>query len=217
MSGWCCRNPAYIEEEAFSAPCSPTWISDEHLPPPCPDERLSALDGSTPTAAGSGEHEFVPDQDLRVFRHALGQFATGVTVVTAAGRDGPVGITANSFASVSLEPPLVLWSPAKASRRFAPFTAATDFAIHVLAADQRALSEAFTWSATAFDNADWQPDAQGVPLIAGAAARFRCVTHAVHDAGDHAIILGRVLTVLRGDRAPLVFHAGRYGAFAPLD
>jgi len=172
------------------------------------------LDGATPTAAGSAAPEFVPDQDLRAFRHALGQFATGVTIVTAVGQDGPMGITANSFASVSLEPALVLWSPAKASRRFAPFAAATDFAIHVLAAEQRALADAFTRSADAFDAADWEPDAQGVPLIAGSAARFRCVTHAVHDAGDHAIILGRVLTVLRSDRAPLVFHGGRYGGFA---
>jgi len=174
---------------------------------------LSIVDGAPPTHSAA----FDPAHDLRAFRSALGQFATGVTLITASGPQGPAGITANSFASVSLDPPLVLWSPAKASRRFALFAGAQNFAIHVLAADQRALADAFTRSAHAFDDLDWAPDADGVPLIAGTAARFRCTTHAVHDAGDHAIILGRVVSALRSARAPLVFHAGRYGNFAGQD
>lgn len=161
--------------------------------------------------------EFTPAHDPRAFRTALGSFATGVTVVTAPGPDGPVGITANSFASVSLDPPLILWSPAKASRRFGIFAAARDFAVHVLAADQRHVADGFTRSAAAFAALDWMADDQGVPLIAGTAARFRCAAFALHDAGDHAIIVGRVLSARRSGQDALVFHAGTYGAFAPRD
>lgn len=155
---------------------------------------------------------FAPADDPRAFRHALGAFATGVTIVTAAGPEGPVGMTANSFAAVSLDPPLVLWCPALASRRFPLFATAQDFAIHVLADGQRAVADGFTRHPQAFDTLDWAPDTQGVPLIHGVAARFRCRLHALHLAGDHAIIIGRVLSALRSDRPGLLFHAGRYGA-----
>ena len=157
--------------------------------------------------------EFAPADDPRGFRMALGAFATGVTVVTAMADGGPVGITANSFTSVSLDPPLVLWCPALASRRYAAFAAAQDFAIHVLSADQQTMADGFTRATQAFDDFDWAPDAAGVPLIAGVAARFRCRLHALHPAGDHAIILGQVLSAMRTGHAPLVFHGGRFGGF----
>ncbi len=157
---------------------------------------------------------FSPETDLRAFRHALGSFATGVTVVTTGTDTGPVGITANSFASVSLDPPLVLWSPAKASSRFGIFAAAEQFAVHVLRADQRAVADGFTRSWTAFHDLDWAADGFGTPLIDGALARFVCKTEARHDAGDHMIVVGRVLAVTRGlPGTPLVFHGGTYGGF----
>ena len=157
--------------------------------------------------------EFGPLDDLRAFRSALGTFATGVTVVTTSADGVPAGITANSFASVSLDPPLVLWCPALASRRFALFAAAQDFAIHVLAADQYGIAEGFTRSAQAFDGLDWTRDQAGVPLLDGVAARFRCRLHAVHPAGDHAIIIGLVESAMMTERAPLVFQGGRFGGF----
>lgn len=158
---------------------------------------------------------FSPAEDSLAFRRALGSFATGVTIVTAPGPDGPVGITANSFASVSLDPPLVLWSPAKASRRFGTFATAPHFAIHVLGADDLAICEGFSRAQSAFDQLDWGENAQRVPLIHGVAARFECSLEASHDAGDHLIIVGRVERVTHVAQPPLVFHGGRFGGFAP--
>lgn len=154
---------------------------------------------------------FAPQDDPRAFRSALGRFATGVTVITAASPEGrPVGITANSFASVSLDPPLVLWSPAKDSRRYDHFITARHYAIHILGAHQQRLCDAFTRDMAAFDGLDWHADAQGVPLIAGCLARFECRQEAVHDAGDHSIILGRVLRASFREGLPLLFQAGRF-------
>lgn len=166
---------------------------------------------------GGPDGSFDPVSDSLAFRRALGAFATGVTVVTARGPDGPVGITANSFASVSLDPPLVLWSPAKASRRFGVFAGAEHFAIHVLAETDRPICEGFVRAIDAFDRLDWSEGDHGVPLIHGTAARFECRRAASHDAGDHLIIVGRVLRASTGVRDPLIFHAGRYGGFAARD
>lgn len=169
------------------------------------------MDGS----AGEAEPVFSPTDDSLAFRRALGSFATGVTIVTAPGPEGPVGITANSFASVSLDPPLVLWSPAKASRRFGYFAEAPNFAIHVLGADDLSICEGFSRAHSAFDNLDWSENAQGVPLIHGVAARFECSLEVSHDAGDHLIIVGRVTRAMHTHQAPLVFHAGQMGGFSP--
>jgi flavin reductase (DIM6/NTAB) family NADH-FMN oxidoreductase RutF len=155
-------------------------------------------------ADGSGAYQgFVPTTETeRAFRDALGAFATGVTVVTTEGPSGPVGITANSFSSLSLDPPLVLWSPARSSRRFAIFAGAEAFSIHVLAAGQAELARHFTR----------QPDLPEAGLGA-VLARFDCARHAVHEGGDHAIVVGRVLRAWHAPGAPLVFHAGRFGGF----
>ncbi len=159
---------------------------------------------------------FVPGPETaRAFRDALGRFATGVTVVTCATPDGPLGITANSFASLSLDPPLVLWSPAKSSRRFAPFVAAGHYAIHVLSDTQGTIGDGFVRDGAAFGALDWAPNAEGVPVIAGCLARFDCARAAVHDGGDHAIVVGRVLRAAMTEGAPLVFAGGRYGGFLP--
>ncbi len=152
-----------------------------------------------------------PGCDTRALRDALGRFATGVTVITCATPDGPLGITANSFASVSLDPPLVLWSPAKASRRYAAFAGAERFAVHVLSDTQGDVGRGFVRDGAAFDGLDWSAQHDGTPLIAGCLARFHCARHAVHEAGDHSIVVGRVLAADYGLGDPLIFVTGRYG------
>ena len=156
---------------------------------------------------------FTPGPDTGpLLREALGRFATGVTVVTVATPQGPVGITANSFTSVSLDPPLVLWCPARASRRFAFFGQAPHFAIHVMAMEQRDLARGFASGAGGFEAEAHSPE--GVPLLPGALARFDCALHAAHDGGDHSIVVGRVLRTELRDGAPLVFAGGAFGGFA---
>lgn len=162
------------------------------------------------------ETTFTPDAaNLRAFRDALGRFATGVCVVTTQGPDGPMGFTANSFASLSLDPPLVLWSPARASSRFAVYAAARFFAIHVLAAGEATLAERFLRGGTGFAGLAHAANDEGVPVIPGTLARFDCVQHATHDGGDHLIVVGRVLRARAASGAPLVFCAGCYGGFVP--
>lgn len=167
-------------------------------------------------ATADAREAFDPGTDPMAFRRALGSFATGVTVVTAPSPDGPAGITANSFASLSLDPPLVLWSPAKSSKRYPLFVAAPHFAIHVLAGDQLEVCRAFTRSVSAFDRVAWREGPHGVPLIEGVAARFDCALEATHDGGDHAIVVGRVLRATGGPAAPLIFHGGEMGRFTAL-
>lgn len=156
----------------------------------------------------------VPDAaNARVFRDALGRFATGVTVVTIRGPDGPMGFTANSFASLSLDPALVLWSPAKASQRYPFFAAARHYSIHVLGQDLADLPGRFSRGGLGFAGLDWEPNAEGVPTLAKALARFDCAQHATHDGGDHLIIVGQVLRLALKEGEPLVFAKGRYGRF----
>ncbi|MDQ0455841.1 flavin reductase family protein [Rhizobium paknamense] len=163
---------------------------------------------------GSDERVFIPGPDnARGFRDALGAFATGVTIVTARGPDGPVGMTANSFTSVSLDPPLVLWSVARQSSRYPVFRSAAHFAIHVLGEGQQDLALAFARSSFGFEGVDWQENDHGVPLLSGSLACFECRLHAAHEAGDHTILIGEVLRVTQGGGAPLCFSQGRFGAF----
>ena len=153
----------------------------------------------------------------RDFRNALGRFATGVTVVTAMGSLGPVGMTVNSFSSVSLAPPLVLWCPARASTRHAVFAEAEAWSVHVLGAEQLETCLRFTKGGRQFQDLTPVITPEGVPVLPGAAARFDCLAHAVHEAGDHSVLIGRVLRVTvagPGDH-PLVFAAGRFGQFQP--
>lgn len=161
------------------------------------------------------ETAFVPSAETaRAFRDALGQFATGVTLVTIEGPDGPMGFTANSFTSLSLDPPLVLWSLARSSRRYPFFATARHFAIHILTADQAGLIERFGRQGRGFDGLDHALSAKGVPLINEALVRFECEQHATHEGGDHLIVVGRVTRVVRQGGAPLVFAQGQMGRFA---
>ena len=159
-------------------------------------------------------HSFEPTLDTaRDYRHALGRFGTGVTVVTCDTGDGPLGITANSFASVSLDPPLVLWSPAKSSSRYPFFMAADHFAIHVVAAEQAGLCKAFARDGNPFDQFDWHIGDHGVPLLDNSLSRFECIKTAEYDGGDHSIVVARVTKVTSRDGDPLLFYSGRYGGF----
>lgn len=163
------------------------------------------------------ETTFLPDSaHERDFRNALGRFATGVTVVTTHGPDGPMGFTANSFSSLSLDPPLVLWSPAKASLRFPVYASARFFAIHVLPAAQSHLSHRFVRGGAGFDGLGHEITPEGIPVIPGMLARFDCEQHATHEGGDHLIVVGRVIRAAISTGEPLVFCAGRYGAFHPV-
>jgi len=153
----------------------------------------------------------------RPYRDALGRFGTGVTVVTC--RDGatPLAMTANSFSSISLDPPLVMWAPAIASSRHDAFVAASAFSIHILRDDQLPLARAFARDGRDFSHAAWEAGEAGVPRLAGVVARLDCRHHAAHGAGDHTIVLGRVERVALGAGAPLLFVGGRYGRFADGD
>ena len=145
-------------------------------------------------------------------RAALGRFATGVTVVTCQGASGPMGITANSFASVSLDPPLVLWLPAKATRRYAAFVQAASFSIHILEQTQLSISHAFARNGSGFDGLDWDYDEREVPILKRALSRFDCHLHAQHDDGDHTIIVGYVDHFTASDGQPVIFSQGGYQA-----
>lgn len=157
---------------------------------------------------------FTPGQDnTRDLRDALGSFATGVTVVTAPSDTGGIGMTANSFSSISLTPPLVLWSPSKTSLRYPFFRDAGHFAIHVMRADQKDLALEFSRRGDAFDLAPMQLNPHGVPLIQSCLARFECRQATLHDGGDHVIVVGEVQRVTLAEGAPLIFAQSRYGAF----
>lgn len=172
-------------------------------------------DGAQPRAPETASASFTPGPGHeRAFRDALGAFATGVTVVTAPGPAGPVGITANSFASLSMDPPLVLWSPARGSHRFEPLANAAHFAIHVLGADQQSLGTRFARQGHDFALEGVETSPEGVPILPGCLAVFECARWALHEGGDHAIVVGRVLRVHHRPGAPLVFSRGRFGGFA---
>ena len=153
------------------------------------------------------------------FRAALGMFATGVTIVTARGADGtPVGLTANSFNSVSLAPPLVLWSLARSAGSMPHFERGSHYAINILAADQHALAERFaTKAADRFDGVVFREGAGGAPILDGSAAVFECFNRSRYEEGDHVIFVGEVERCARIEGAkPLLFHGGRYFTELPL-
>lgn len=147
------------------------------------------------------------------FRRALGQFATGVTVVTALNAERrPEGVTVNAFASLSLEPPLVLVCLARATRLLPIFESAGHFAVNVLAASQRRLSVAFSRAAdNRFRGVPWNTWTSGAPILEGCVANLECVRIGRHDGGDHVILVGRVARMACDEaRAPLLFARGDY-------
>lgn len=153
-----------------------------------------------------------PPIDTREFRRALGSFATGVTVITTSRPGGePVGLTANSFSSVSLDPPLVLWSLALRSPSRQAFEQASHFAVNVLAEDQVHVSRRFSSPVPdKFEGMTWRRGLAGLPLLDGTAARLECANAARHVSGDHVIFIGQVERFAYEAKAPLVFCQGRY-------
>jgi flavin reductase (DIM6/NTAB) family NADH-FMN oxidoreductase RutF len=151
-------------------------------------------------------------QDMKKFRQCLAKFTTGVTVVTCADNSGEIfGITANSFSSVSLQPPLILWNIAKVSRSLQGYLDAGHFAINVLTEEQKSISKVFARSErNLFDDVDYVTNEHGVPLLTGTLASFECKTHEIIDCGDHFIIIGEVLGYRSTDSEPLVFFDGKY-------
>ncbi len=154
-----------------------------------------------------------PVVDPRVMRDVLGHFASGVTVVTAVGPDGPIGFTCQSFSSLSLEPPLVAFAPARTSTTWPRLRDAGRFCVNVLAEDQSELSQAFARSGTdRYAGVRWAPSPHGSPMLDGVVAWIDSELWAEYDGGDHTIVVARVLD-LGADptRSPLVFHRGGYG------
>ncbi|MEP9365225.1 flavin reductase family protein [Nocardioides sp. CN2-186] len=166
-----------------------------------------------------GEDVAVPDDPeavaaARRFRDVLGRFASGVTVVTTTSNDEPVGMTCQSFSSVSLEPPLVLFIPAKSSRSWPLIQRSGKFCVNFLAADQAELSNTMASRGTdKFGDVKWTPSqATGSPILEGSLAHVDCTIHQVHEAGDHYVVIGRVLDLGIDDGTvdPLLFFQGKY-------
>jgi len=156
--------------------------------------------------------------DTRLLRQAFGQFATGVTIITTRDGEGrPVGVTASSFNTVSLSPPLVLWSLGRRALSFESFAKARHFAVHVLAAHQRSLSDRFAQASTdKFASLTLEEGFGGVPVIAGVETIFECQTKHLYDGGDHLILVGQVLrlSLPAASPEPLLFCRGRYASIA---
>jgi flavin reductase (DIM6/NTAB) family NADH-FMN oxidoreductase RutF len=151
--------------------------------------------------------------ETRALRDAFGRFATGVAVITARDAEGPMGLTVNSFASVSLAPPLILFSVARTCRSLDRLAAATSFAVNVLGRDQEAVSNRFSGRG----GEKWTTETRilegshGAPLLEGAIAAFECRPFARHEAGDHVVFIGEVLRFeTSGQGGPLLFYGGRY-------
>ena len=150
--------------------------------------------------------------DKRHFRSVLGKFATGVTIITTIENQHPKGITANSFTSVSLEPPLVLFCLGKESTNFQAFNVANFFAVNILSNEQTALSNRFAaYDGDRFDGVNWKNWETGAPILDGAIAAIDCIRKKLIDAGDHIIILGEVLRAEKlSEQDPLIYFNGKY-------
>jgi flavin reductase (DIM6/NTAB) family NADH-FMN oxidoreductase RutF len=146
------------------------------------------------------------------FRNALGSFTTGITIVTALGRDGQkIGMTVNSFNSVSLDPALVLWSIARDANCFEDFINAKSFAIHILSADQQDISNRFAKSGEdKFAGIESSEGLSGVPILPHYSACFQCNLEHQYEGGDHIILVGKVLKFVDNGHDPLVFYRGQY-------
>ncbi len=158
--------------------------------------------------------------DSATFRHVLGHYPTGVCVVTATGPDNEgLGLVVGSFTSVSLDPPLVAFFPAKSSTSWPPIAAAGKFCVHVLPSEQQALCRQFSArGGDKFAGVSHRASANGSPILDGALAWIDCALDAVHDAGDHHIVVGRVLALgVEAPGRPLLFFQGAYGEFSAFD
>jgi flavin reductase (DIM6/NTAB) family NADH-FMN oxidoreductase RutF len=181
-------------------------MTDAPKPPTAPDPANELASGSSLI-------------DPRDFRNALGTYATGVTIITAVAPDGkPYGLTCNSFASVSLNPPLVLWSLGMFSQGLSIFQNASHFAINVLGASQQALATKFaTSSPDKFAGVEWKHGLGNAPILADNVANFQCRAADRYYGGDHVIFLGAVEAYAYNRQQPLLFARGGYGRFLSAD
>ena len=187
--------------DGISADARETWPSQELID--------SFLGNGFDFELRLGEHTTIPQDDpeavarARQFRDVLGLFCTGVTVVTSISGDEPVGMTCQSFSSVSLDPPLVMFCPAKTSRAWPLMRAAGFFCVNFLSEGQREISNAMaSKGADKFEGVSWRPAATGAPLLEGVQGYVDCTVETVHEAGDHYIVMGRVTQLATGDGSP---------------
>jgi len=185
---------------------------------------MTAADGGGTGAggahSGSAPHAGGPDVggiDEARFRQVLGHFPTGVTVVTGRDPAGPVGLSVNSFTSVSLDPPLVALCVNRVSTTWPRIRDIGRFTVNILSADQELVSRTFaSHGADRFAGIGWHPSPSGSPVLEGALAWLDATVEVEHDAGDHLLVIGRVFGLdVAGDGSPLVFYRGGYGRFEP--
>lgn len=169
-----------------------------------------ASDSGTDDIAMAGASSF----DTARFREVLGHFATGVTVVTGADADGPVGFTCQAFSSLSLDPPLVVIAPSLTSESWPRIAVVGRFCVNVLTEAQEALGRVFaTKGSHKFDGVGWKPGATGAPVLADALSWVECNIEATYEGGDHLIAVGRVVEMGVGTGTPLLFYRGGFGRF----
>ncbi len=194
--------------EGMSPDARETWPSQDLI-----DSFLGQFqfEVTGPAARRAGE-ESGSEESARRFRDVLGRFCTGVTVVTSVSEGRPVGMTCQSFSSVSLDPPLVLFCPAKTSRAWPLIQRAGHFCVNLLSHDQLELSDGFaTKGADKFAGVSWRASATGAPLLDGVLGWVDCTIYAVHEAGDHYVVIGRVMDLgVEEAPHPLLFYQGRY-------
>ena len=152
-----------------------------------------------------------PHVDAAHYRQVLGHFATGVTVITAVHDGEPVGLAANSFTSVSLDPPLVLFCAGHNSSTWPKIKAAGHFCVNVLSSEQETLSRQFAGKGDKYEGVGWKPGISGAPVLNDVMAWIDCVMESLHDAGDHVLVVGRVLALDSKDLRPLTYFRGGYG------
>ncbi len=198
--------------EGMSPDARETWPSPELI-----NSWLGDVDFDFEWRPGEGSAVHADDPaavaQARLFRDVLGRFASGVTVVTATSAGDPVGMTCQSFSSVSLDPPLVLFVPARTSRAWPLMQRAGKFCVNFLAADQAELSNTMaSRGVDKFAGVPWQPSpVTGSPVLEGSLGYVDCTIHAVHEAGDHYVVVGRVLDLATAqDDEPLLFFQGQY-------
>ena len=168
---------------------------------------------SSPDASVSAEQAIDP----RPFRTVLGQFCTGITIITTVDDGEPVGFACQSFAALSLDPPLVLFCPTKGSRSWAAIERTGKFAVNVLAEEQQAVCARFgSREPDKFAGIDWTPSPLGSPIIDKSLAHIDCTVETVHDGGDHYVVFGRVssMSEIKTER-PLLFYRGQYTGIEP--
>jgi flavin reductase (DIM6/NTAB) family NADH-FMN oxidoreductase RutF len=163
------------------------------------------------TVTGSTAALTAPDFDTDYFRHALGQFATGITVLISQDPERVLhGLTVSSFNSVSLDPPLVLWSLANTARSMPVFAAASHYIVNVLAEHQLELALRFSRPGNRFDSLEYDRSRTGLPILPGVAAWFECRNRSRYQEGDHVIFVGEVERCHANPGRPLGFHGGRF-------